>query len=337
MRNRVMAGLLALAVSTMWVSPSSAFSLFGSDDSQPKQQSKGAIVLAQATDTESRVQQLEEQLRQLNGRVEEMSFQLLQMQEQLRKTQEDNEFRFQQLEGGAPKKKTSIEAVPGAADTNTANASGAQAPGADNTATLDATGEQPMDNNDLGSNDQTLGTPPVDLGKLDLDPNGAVTGAQTETNPDAIPTTNLPAPAGLSSSNSSSDQTASAQGDEAQYQAAYNQVLAGDYAGAEAGFAEFIANHPDSSRISDANFWLGESQYSQSKFTDSAKTFLNAYKTYGKSTKAPEMLLKLAMSLAALDSKDTACATLREVPKAYPKASRAVITKVASEQKRLAC
>ena len=40
---------------------------------------------AQNVDAELRVQQLEEQLRQLNGRVEEMSFQLLQMQEQLRK------------------------------------------------------------------------------------------------------------------------------------------------------------------------------------------------------------------------------------------------------------
>jgi tol-pal system protein YbgF len=114
-------------------------------------------------------------------------------------------------------------------------------------------------------------------------------------------------------------------------------VLAGDYAAAETGFAAFIASHPDSKKIADANFWLGEAQYSQGKFNDAAKTFLNAYKTYGKSEKAPEMLLKLAMSLAALDSRDTACATLREVAKAYPKASRAIITKVATEQKRLSC
>ncbi len=44
--------------------------------------------------------QLQEQIRDLNGRVEELTFQLLQMQEQLRKMQEDNEFRFQELEGG---------------------------------------------------------------------------------------------------------------------------------------------------------------------------------------------------------------------------------------------
>ncbi len=42
---------------------------------------------------------LEEQLRQMNGKIEELNFQVLQMQEQIRKQQEDNEFRFQQLEG----------------------------------------------------------------------------------------------------------------------------------------------------------------------------------------------------------------------------------------------
>jgi tol-pal system protein YbgF len=136
------------------------------------------------------------------------------------------------------------------------------------------------------------------------------------------------------------DQTASLNtgaSDGDQYRSAYEQVLAGDYASAESGFADFIAANPDSKRIADANFWLGEAQYSQGKYNDAAKTFLNAYKTYGKSEKAPEMLLKLAMSLAALESRDTACATLREVVKSYPKASRAIITKVASEQKRLSC
>ena len=63
----------------------------------------------------------------------------------------------------------------------------------------------------------------------------------------------------------------------------------------------------------------------------------DAHQTYGKSPKAPEMLLKLGMSLAALDNKDTACATLREVKKRYPKASQAVKAKVTSEQSRLAC
>ena len=56
------------------------------------------IITAQASDAAFRINQLEEQVRVLNGQVEEMNFQLLQLQEQLRKMQEDNEFRFQELE-----------------------------------------------------------------------------------------------------------------------------------------------------------------------------------------------------------------------------------------------
>jgi tol-pal system protein YbgF len=318
-----MAGILSLAAAALWVTPSGAFSL---DFLTGKHKARGEapVVLAQSSDAEVQVQQLQEQLRQLNGRVEEMSFQLLQMQEQLRKAQEDNEFRFQELEGGG-KKKSSIDTVPGNQDT--ANASGETTPEAsqDDAAALD----QPMDGG--FENDQKLGKPAVDLGKLDVDENGNVLGAETG-NPNSVDQGNLPPP-----DVNTENQTASLGGDDGQYQSAYEQVLAGDYPAAEAGFAEFIANHPDSKKIADANFWLGEAQYSQGKYNDAAKTFLNGYKSYGKSAKAPEMLLKLAMSLAALDSKDTACATLREVPKAYPKASRAIINKVASEQKRLAC
>lgn len=57
-------------------------------------------LFAQSTDA-IRIHQLEERVRFLNGRVEEMQFQLLQMQEQFRKMQEDNEFRFQELENSS--------------------------------------------------------------------------------------------------------------------------------------------------------------------------------------------------------------------------------------------
>ena len=121
------------------------------------------------------------------------------------------------------------------------------------------------------------------------------------------------------------------------YRSAYGLVLAGDYAEAEAAFNDYIAIHPDGGQVADAHFWLGESQYSQGNFNDAAKTFLNAHQTYGTSKKAPVMLLKLGMSLAALDNRETACATLREVGKRYPNASKAVKTKVSSEQSRLSC
>jgi tol-pal system protein YbgF len=252
------------------------------------------------------------------------------MQEQLRKAQEDNEFRFQQLEKGGKKK---TEAEPTNNQTND-TASGNQTPGADkingqndDTATLD----QPTDNNNA-SNDNT-GNPPTVLGDIHVDQNGNIVGADQNQNPDSVNTTNLPPP-----DTSTENQTASLEkGNDPDYEAAYQQILSGNYPAAESSFAAYIQAHPDAKKAADAHFWLGEAQYTQGKYTDAAKTFLEGYKAYGKSAKAPEMLLKLAMSLAKLDSKDTACATLREVPKAYPKASRAIITKVATEQKRLAC
>lgn len=324
-----MVGMLALAGTALWASPSGAFTLDFLTGKHVKQQAP--IVLAQSSDAEMQVQQLQEQVRALNGKIEDMSYQLLQMQEQLRKAQEDNEFRFQQLEKGGKKK---AEIQPTNQNSDTANASGDQTPGADknngqsdDTATLD----QPADNNNTADNG--TGNPPVDLGDLKIDKSGNLVGADKNQNPDSVNTTNLPPP-----DTTTENQTASLEtGNDPDYNAAYQQILSGDYAGAESSFAAYIQAHPDAKKASDAHFWLGEAQYSQGKFTDAAKTFLEGYKAYGKSPKAPDMLLKLAMSLAKLDSKDTACATLREVPKAYPKASRSIITKVASEQKRLAC
>lgn len=326
-----MAGMLSLAVTALWVSPSAAFTLdflTGKHNGQHN----APVVLAQANDTEMQVQQLQEQVRQLNGKIEDMSYQILQMQETLRKAQEDNEFRFQQLEGG--KKKSSNDTVPSTDDTAN-NASGDKTPEADQNSqnNADATAlDQPTDNSADAAN-QDQGKAPVDLGQLKFDENGNVVGADND-NQNTVQESDLPPP-----DTSTENQTASLNSNtsDPDYQAAYEQVLSGDYASAESGFTQYIAAHPESKRIADAQFWLGESQYSQGKYGDAAKTFLDGYKNYGKSAKAPEMLLKLAMSLARLDSKDTACATLRQVPKAYPKASRAIIGKVASEQKRLAC
>lgn len=325
-----MAGMIALATTALWVSPSGAFTLDFLTGKHAARQ-HAPVVLAQANDAELQVQQLQEQIRQLNGKIEDMSYQILQMQEQLRKAQEDNEFRFQQLEGG--KKKSSNETVPANQTEDTANASGETTPGANQTNDAAAL-DQPLDNSgDSLGTQQDTGTPPVDLGQLKFDQSGKVVGADQD-NANSVQESALPPP-----DTSTENQTASLGKDKSDpdYQTAYEQILSGDYVSAENSFTTYIQAHPDSKRIADANFWLGEAQYSQGKFNDAAKTFLDGYKAYGKSAKAPEMLLKLAMSLAKLDSKDTACATLRQVSKAYPKASRAIITKVASEQKRLAC
>ncbi len=279
-----------------------------------------AVQPAMAQSADPEVQQLEEQVRQLNGRIEEMSYQLLQMQEQLRKAQEDNEFRFQDLEKGGSKKSGAIE-KPAATD---------------GTATADAT-----------TDPATAGSGGDDVAKIIEQPAGQGGGADVgqlgsiEMDSSGNPVKATIDPGAANGGNATSSQTASTGGaggsDADSYQIAYSHVLSGDYSMAEQEFNSYIATYPQGKKIADANFWLGEAYYSQGKYNEAAKTFLKAHQTYGKSPKAPEMLLKLGMSLAALDNNETACATYREVTKRYPKASRTVINKVASEEKRLGC
>lgn len=283
---------------------------------------------AQSADPE--VQQLEEQVRQLNGRIEEMSYQLLQMQEQMRKTQEDNEFRFQDLEKGGSKKSGALEQPAGGADSAATDSAAAGTAGTGGTQA--ATAPSTDDGDDVAKiidqpSDAATAPATGQLGAIEMDANGNPVKATID-------------PGASDGGNAAANQTASTGGkggESDSYQVAYSHVLSGDYSQAEEEFRSYIAAYPQGKKIADANFWLGEAYYSQGKYNDAAKTFLKAHQTYGKSPKAPEMLLKLGMSLAALDNKETACATMREVTKRYPKASRTVINKVASEQKRLGC
>lgn len=328
MKRLVMAALIATASLAGLSRTADAFQLFPPLGGKQAETAGSAgerppVHLVQAVDA-SRVTQLEEEIRSLNGRIEEMSFQLLQMQEQIRKFQEDNEFRFQELEKSGTQKSGALDRPNGAGQPQQSVASLG-----DGLGQPVETGEGVIGDTTFG--DGGLGAPERVLGSIELDANGMPVGATL--NSTAIDQAALPGvdtgPAAHTGALTSEDDV---------YQAAYGHVLSGDYAVAETEFKDFIARYPNSSRIADANFWLGEAQYSQGDFNEAAKTFLDAHQAYGSSPKAPEMLLKLGMSMAAgLDNKEAACAVFKEVGIRYPKASRAVISKVATEQKRLSC
>jgi tol-pal system protein YbgF len=294
------------------------------------------VVLAQSADPQYRISQLEEQIRAMNGRIEELGFQMLQMQEQMRQFQEDNEFRFQSLEGGAPAGDRS-SAEPPAPGGQPSDFSATQpqpelqppsAPSGTQTGALpgvqqDVTASTTPAPGSSAPAEQTLGTMIFDeQGNLSRTIDSGTNGGNASG----------PAPsAGTDVAALSVDDP------EALYRQAYNYVLSGDYAQAESAFADYIDIHPHGGNVADAHFWLGESQYSQGSFNEAARTFLNAHQTFPNADKAPEMLLKLGMSLAALDNRDTACATYREVLQRYPDASQSIRDKVASEQRGASC
>lgn len=358
MKKFVLAAMLGLAVTS---GPAGAFSLpklFQGDQSAPQksQDAQAPVILAQSNDA-VRIQQLQDEVRQLNGRIEEMSYQLLQIQEQMRKTQEDNEFRFQDLEkkkrteaddtAGQPavaanRPQPSAGPTGGQAGNQTAGQAPArgQAGGNDDIARIIGQPSNGGVSENPGPGGAGTAPPPTTLGSIDFDQNGNQVGAsrnQAAKNSAGLPGVENGASAGRPQGSQDPQQTASLGSESDSYKIAYDHVLAGDYPLAEKEFSAYLASYPKSARAADASFWLGEAQFSQGKYNDAAKTFLNAHQSYGKSAKAPEMLLKLGMSLAALDNTDTACATLREVPKRYPNAPKAVLGKVTSEVKRLSC
>jgi tol-pal system protein YbgF len=118
----------------------------------------------------------------------------------------------------------------------------------------------------------------------------------------------------------------------ADYEAAYQHVLAGDYQLAEAGFRSFVSAYPNDGLAGDAQYLIGESLYTRGLYKEAAAEFLSGFKTYPDSGKAPDTLLKLGMSLAGLGEHDAACASYSQVLKQFPGASYALRQRVEAEQ-----
>ncbi|WP_185983317.1 tol-pal system protein YbgF [Aureimonas mangrovi] len=277
---------------------------------QPAPAAQPPVLMAQAGDAGVRLSQMEEEIRRLTGRVEEMSFLVLQLQEQLRNAQEDNELRFQDLEGGSggggqtPERRS--EATPPAAGGSGDGEFALGLPPQGTSAGVNATSGQ---GDDIGTllDQASL----EDLGGA-ISQDGASGGSQT------VASINANGPVEL-------------------YSLAYNYMLAGDYQLAEQSFRQYADTYPDSEDASDARYWLGESLFAQNKFRDAAEVFLNAQKAHPESTKAPEMMLKLGMSLARLDNAETACVTYAEVERRYPSMSANVKRKLDEEETAARC
>jgi tol-pal system protein YbgF len=277
--------------------------------------------MAQASDP--RVVALEEQIRSLNGTMEELNFQILQLQEQIRKMQEDNEFRFQELEkktdaGGKSNRAVAGNTTPPATETKPAQDSVAGVIASD---TTNATGADTSQKTfgtitvDKNGNVRSVEPAPADGGAAPAG-NRAATGKQGGSIVAALPPTDDP---------------------EELYRNSYQFILSGDYSTAETGFRDHIQRFPQNERAADAHFWLGEALLGQKKYRDAAETFLGASKQYPKAKKAPDMLLKLGISLVGLNQREVACATFGEVGKRYPNISAALKERVKQEQALAAC
>jgi len=293
-----------------------------------------------AANQEVRIQQLEGQIRDLNGQLEQMNFRVQQMTERLDKLVADVDFRLRQVEGGGGP-------AQGEQGTNTQNQSAAAPP------------EQPppaesnggaMNQNQAGAGapsggtgqPRTLGT--MSQGQYDTQKQQLNQNADAGAAAAAAGKTGTP---GASTDNSDQDNQQATAGTapyalqgttpDEQYQFAFDLMRQTKYADAEKALSTFVDEYPEHPLAGNASYWLGETYYVRKDYNNAALTFAETFKKYPQSGKAPDSLLKLGMSLAALGETADACKAFHELGARYPKALDAVKERATKERAKNGC
>lgn len=118
---------------------------------------------------------------------------------------------------------------------------------------------------------------------------------------------------------------------------ARQQMLSGDYGGAEAAFGAYVTTYPDSPKTPEARYWWGKTLAVRGDAARSAGAFIGAIRGWPQTVWAPDALVELAKSLVALKKPTDACQTLAELPKRYPKAAVAIKDKAAATRMQAKC
>ena len=250
-----------------------------------------------------RVNQLEEELRQANGRIEELENAEHRLETELQKFRQDVEFRFGDRSEGAPREPDVAEA-PQSPGEPAAPARPRKSDAFDPNSDPNAPGApQPLGTTQPSAplvRETPAAGPPLELGKAP---------------PPAPPASG---PMIVGSGVAMLDQPRE------QFNAALQAFQAGQYPEAEAGFKSFLAANPSHRLSADAIFYIGETYLQRSRPREAAEQYLKVTTDYSKSSRAPESMVRLGQTLAALGNNEQACATLTEFGKRYPAASASV-------------
>ena len=122
-----------------------------------------------------------------------------------------------------------------------------------------------------------------------------------------------------------------------QYDFAYELLKNHKWEEGRGALMTFLERNPDDDLSDNAYYWVGETYYINQQYKEAAKAFLEGYRKYPKADKAPDNLLKLAKSLAALDQVDNACTTYAKLLEDYPNSLPRIIKLAKSERQKLKC
>jgi tol-pal system protein YbgF len=283
-----------------------------------------------------RLQDLEGQVRTLTGQVEGLQFQLTQMQQLIDRMTQDNEYRFEQLEGTAgkaPPPKPASGATPGASSDQGQLDTPPTQPtaSADQTSSIQSLPPLASDDDTVAAPDQLAmdsDQPPLDL-RLGESQDPLLKGGDG--------TLGTLDSASIGAGDGTAADVATSGDAKAQYQAGYDAMTRGDYAFAEDQFSQFIDLYPTDPQAPDATNWLGEAMIQQGSYTDAAQVLADGYTKYKDSKRAPDILLKLGIALADADQQDVACRTFFTLAKRYPNLAPAFRTRLSEENQKAKC
>src|SRR3989338_669527 len=111
---------------------------------------------------------------------------------------------------------------------------------------------------------------------------------------------------------------------EALYNEAQNLFMAGRLSESAEQFSKFIQHYPKHSLADNAQYWVGETYYSQKDYQKAVMEFQKAVDNYPNENKAPDALKKVGFSHLELNNRDKAFAAFKMVIEKYPSSDAAV-------------
>jgi tol-pal system protein YbgF len=254
---------------------------------------------------ETRINQLETQLRELTGQMEQQTYEIKMLKEQ-------------------------AEAAKAAAAPTTGQVG---RPFGENPLTSSIYGGAGTTQDPAASTGSITGAPPQPGGMQQISgvnatqpgsaPYTATTGGQLGT---------------LSQTQDGSTYKAPASNDpSAVYEAAFALVKDGSYDQAEIGLTDFLTRFPDHTLAPNARYWLGETYYVRKDYAKASRVFAEAYQKSPKGPKAPDNLLKLGLSLAGSGDVKSACIALTQLQTEYGGTANPVIDRAIKEKEAIGC
>lgn len=115
------------------------------------------------------------------------------------------------------------------------------------------------------------------------------------------------------------------------------KLTEGDFLGAQKIFQTYLADYPQSDQLGEVYFWLGETYYVRSNFSEAAAAYIMLLKHRPHIAMAPKALIQLAAATRSLGDTQQACNLLAGLSTYYPDASDDVKAKARRETLRSEC